>query len=81
MRCRVEGKKGHRVRLDVEPADGQKATYDLGRLAGGGAEDFSHAVPKLATDTRYRFRPATRPPGGSPSRRARRWRSPGSRSP
>lgn len=54
--CRVEGKRGHEVLLDLKPSDGVSKTVNLGSLKGGGAESFFHTLTKVTTATRYRFR-------------------------
>ena len=56
LSCRVEGKRGHDVLLDLKPADGLSKTVNLGPLKGGGAEAFSHTLTKVTTAVRYRFR-------------------------
>jgi len=54
--CQVEGRAGHTVWLDIQPADGVKKNYNLGTLKGRGVEDFSNTLFKVTTSTRYRFR-------------------------
>jgi hypothetical protein len=57
LTCTLRGYKGHRVSLDVEPADKEKTSYSLGAVAGGGLEEeFSYRLPKVNTRLRYRFR-------------------------
>ena len=60
--CKVEGYKGHGVRLDVDPADNERTTYKLGRVTGTGVEDFSYRLQKIATSLKYRFRAGDAPP-------------------
>jgi len=48
--CRVQGRKGHRVHLDIKPDDDKKTTYALGGLTGVGAEDFPYRIAKVTTD-------------------------------
>ena len=56
LSCKVEGKSGHEVLLDVRPADGEQKTYNLGSLKGGAEETFSHSLLKVTIATKYRFR-------------------------
>jgi hypothetical protein len=60
--CSVEGHPGHKVRIDVEPADDKKTTYYVGRVASGRLESFSHSLPKIATSLKYRVRAGDSPP-------------------
>ncbi|MDD4870375.1 MAG: hypothetical protein PHR77_07425, partial [Kiritimatiellae bacterium] len=59
--CKVQGKKGHYVSLDIKPSDNNKTTYVLGRVDGGGIKDYSFRVPKVTTDLEYRFRAGDSP--------------------
>ncbi len=79
--CRVQGHTGHKVSLDVVPADREETSYALGRISGSEAESFTYRLPEVNTAVRYRFRagdaafPAwytvtTRPPLGWVSARA-----------
>lgn len=52
----VQGFEGHEVRVEVEPADASRTVYSLGRISGAEEQTFSHRIPKVATDVRYRFR-------------------------
>ena len=61
LSCAVAGRRGHRVLLDVEPADGEAATYMLGEIAGDPEESFSHRISMLTTVVRYRFRAGDAP--------------------
>ncbi len=54
--CRVQGVRGHTVRVEVEPDDARRVTYDLGRLEAGGELAFSHRVSRVNSRFRYRFR-------------------------
>lgn len=54
--CQVEGKGGHEVWLDVQPADGVQKTYRIGALKGRGEEGFSNTFYKVTTAMKYRFR-------------------------
>lgn len=57
LECRVEGKRGQPVLLELEPAGGRKITLRLGELEeNGGVQLFSHVLESLTTETRYRFR-------------------------
>ncbi len=56
LSCKLEGKSGHEVLLDLRPADGEQKTYNLGTVKGGGEETFSYALLKVTTATKYRFR-------------------------
>lgn len=61
MTCKVKGKKGHYVSLDVKPADNVKTTYVLGRVEGSETKEFSFRVPKVTTAIEYRFRAGDAP--------------------
>lgn len=56
LSCRVSGKRGHEVWLELKPADGVGKTLHLGTLRGTGVEGFSNTIDQVATDVRYRFR-------------------------
>ncbi|MEM7391421.1 MAG: hypothetical protein AAF492_03655, partial [Verrucomicrobiota bacterium] len=56
LTANVKGRYGHKVYLDLEPADKERSTHMLGRVSGGEAEEFSYRIPKVNTETRYRFR-------------------------
>ncbi len=57
LSCRVEGRRGQPVSLELLPADGPRRTLSLGALQGGGAaETFAYTIEALTTATRYRFR-------------------------
>ncbi len=59
--CTVLGHRGHRVLLDIRPADGDASTHTLGTITGGQEESFSHPIPLLTTAIRYRFRAGDAP--------------------
>ena len=59
--CRVKGFPGHPVELEIEPADGPKNTYALGRLDSRAPKNFSHQIQKVGTSLRYRFRAGDAP--------------------
>jgi hypothetical protein len=61
LKCIVRGHAGHTVRLDVHPADGERTVYPLGRMKGEGTETFTHWIPKVTADLRYRFRAGDAP--------------------
>ncbi len=61
LACTVSGYKGHRVLLDIKPADGDSATHTLGTIKGDPEERFSHRIPILTTALRYRFRAGDAP--------------------
>jgi len=61
LSCRVRGVKGHKVCLDVRPADGQRTTYSLGKVVGRGEQVFSHRARKVTTALTYRFRAGDAP--------------------
>jgi hypothetical protein len=61
LTCNVEGRKGHQVRVDVDPGDADQTTYSLGKIGGPEQEEFSHRLPKVATGLRYRFRAGDAP--------------------
>ena len=56
LSCKVEGKSGHEVFLDLRPADGELKSYKLGALKGNGKEGFKHEIYKVTTALKYRFR-------------------------
>ena len=56
LACRVQGRGGQTVYLDLWPADDKPVAVKIGRLTGSAAEDLAHAIPKVAADFRYRFR-------------------------
>jgi len=53
---RVQGARGHAVRVEVDPDDGRPTTYELGALTGAEAQTFSHRVARVNTHFRYWFR-------------------------
>ena len=55
LTCWVKGFPGHEVQVEVEPADGPKTTYSLGRLNNRAPKTFSHQIQKVATNLHYRF--------------------------
>lgn len=60
--CRVNGHKGHRVRLDVRHADGAEITYNLGELERENTDQvFSHRIARVKTQFDYRFRAGDAP--------------------
>ncbi len=61
LRCKVAGRRGHRVWLDLKPADDKETAFDLGPLAGGGEEEFAHRLPAVTTALAYRFRAGDSP--------------------
>ena len=61
LSCEVQGRAGHRVYVDVKPADGKKTTYALGQIAAGEVELFAHRLPKVNADLVYRFRAGDAP--------------------
>lgn len=61
LACAVNGRKGHRVLLDIKPADGNASTHTLGTIKGDSEERFSHRIPTLTTALRYRFRAGDAP--------------------
>lgn len=60
--ARVQGQRGHSVRLDIDPDDARRTTYDLGALSSAELESFPHRVPRVNTRFRYRFRAGDAPP-------------------
>ncbi len=61
--CKVLGRRGHEVWVDVDPADADKTVYSLGRISASEAINFSHRIPRVATRLRYRFRAGDAPAG------------------
>ncbi len=56
LSCKVRGKSGHEVHLDLRPADGEQKTYNLGALKGGEEQLFNYDLFKVTTAMKYRFR-------------------------
>jgi len=61
LSCRVLGYDGHKVTVDVEPADGEQTTYALGEISGSEEQEFTYRIPKVNTEVRYRFRAGDSP--------------------
>ena len=56
LACKVSGKKGQMVYLDLWPEDDKRSVMKLGRLTGQGEETYSYQIPRIATGYQYRFR-------------------------
>ncbi|MDD5677341.1 MAG: hypothetical protein PHW60_05025 [Kiritimatiellae bacterium] len=56
LACKVSGKKGQMVYLDLWPEDDKRSVIKLGRLTGDGEETYAHQIPRIATGYQYRFR-------------------------
>ncbi len=56
LSCRVNGRHGQPVSLELMPADGSRHALKLGSIQGGGDETFAYSLDSLNTVTRYRFR-------------------------
>lgn len=56
LTCTVQGRRGHPVHLDLDPADREPTTYALGRIAGSDPQTFTYRLPRVNTGARYRFR-------------------------
>ncbi|MBU4285603.1 MAG: hypothetical protein KKD76_01735 [Verrucomicrobia bacterium] len=54
--CKVSGKQGQLVYLDLWPEDDKRSVMKLGRLTGDGEETYAYQIPRIATDYQYRFR-------------------------
>lgn len=61
LTCKVEGVRGHEVRVDIDPGDADPTTYSLGRITAETEEGFSHRMAKVSTGLRYRFRAGDAP--------------------
>ncbi|MFC1497798.1 hypothetical protein ACFLS1_04885 [Verrucomicrobiota bacterium] len=61
MTCVVNGRKGHKIWLDIKPSDGEKTTYSLGSIQTKENENFPHRIAKVTTDMKYRFRAGDAP--------------------
>jgi hypothetical protein len=61
LSCKVDGFRGHEVRVDVDPGDADPTTYSLGRITAESEEGFSHRMAKVSTGLRYRFRAGDAP--------------------
>jgi hypothetical protein len=56
LACKVSGKKGQMVYLDLWPADDKRRVIKLGRLTGKDGETHAYQIPSSATGYQYRFR-------------------------
>ncbi|MBN2302198.1 MAG: hypothetical protein JXN60_06760, partial [Lentisphaerae bacterium] len=56
LTCRVQGKEGHKVNLDLKPADDDETIYAIGTVTGRDSDEFSYRIAKVTTDIKYRFR-------------------------
>jgi len=61
LNCRIAGKRGHKVHLDLKPADDDKTVYSIGNIRGRGEEDFFYGIAKVTTHLKYRFRAGDSP--------------------
>jgi len=61
LTCNVQGHKGHKVSLDINPADRDATTYALGRISGKEPKAFTYRLPKVNTTVKYRFRAGDSP--------------------
>jgi hypothetical protein len=62
IRCKIQGKRGHPVRIDVDPSDDDKTVYKLGQVDGGETQEFAHRIAKVHTALKYRVRAGDAPP-------------------
>lgn len=56
LTARVQGMRGHTVRIDLHPDDARNTVYDLGQISGEAEQAFSHRIPQANTRFQYRFR-------------------------
>ncbi len=56
MACKVTGKKGQTVYLDLWPDDDKRSVMKLGKLTGAKEENYAYKIPRVATGYKYRFR-------------------------
>lgn len=56
LACKVSGKQGQLVYLDLWPEDDKRNVIKLGRLTGNGEETHAYQIPRIATGYQYRFR-------------------------
>ncbi|MCX6993498.1 MAG: hypothetical protein NT011_10200 [Kiritimatiellaeota bacterium] len=56
LACKVSGKKGQIVYLDLWPEDDKRSVMKLGRMTGDGEETYAYQIPRIATGYQYRFR-------------------------
>lgn len=56
LACKVSGKQGQVVYLDLWPEDDKRSVMKLGRLTGDREETYAYQIPRIATDYKYRFR-------------------------
>ena len=52
----VDGFEGHAVKIDLDPADGEKKTIVLGTITTSREQRFSHRLPRVNANARYRIR-------------------------
>ncbi len=62
LSCKVTGRAGQRVELDLWPTDDKSTSSLLGTLTGEGEEEFVFRFPKVAAALDYRFRAGDAPP-------------------
>ena len=55
LACHVDGRRGHRVHVDLRPADDKPASRQLAILAGG-EEDAFYNIDAISAPVQYRFR-------------------------
>jgi hypothetical protein len=59
LACEARGRSGQPVQLEISWSDGQEATHNLGRTAGGGtAERFAFDIARVTAPLEYRFKAA-----------------------
>lgn len=56
LACKVSGKKGQMVYLDLWPEDDKRNVMKLARLTGNSEETYGYQIPRIATGYQYRFR-------------------------
>ena len=56
LACKVTGKKGQKVYLDLWPDDDKRSVMQLGYLTGAKEENYTYQIPRVATGYKYRFR-------------------------
>jgi hypothetical protein len=61
LSCTVKGFEGHEVQVEVEASDTPKNLYSIGRIQGGGQQEFTYRLARVTTGLRYRFKAGDAP--------------------
>ncbi|MBI3986973.1 MAG: DUF4175 family protein [Lentisphaerae bacterium] len=55
LACEATGKSGQPVTLELWPKDDKKSVIKMGKIAGTDTQSFPYRIPKISTETEYRF--------------------------